>query len=121
MEISEILETVMKVISQFIGEDSNEDLGETLGELYDSLVGNYRPLIKVLPLIVGKLSKDVTPLITAIKTVIPTMLEDEDYIEITEKNCKNIARSKYQKFKVLTSCGFTREEALSLLLAENND
>lgn len=97
-------------------------IGEALAEAYDSIVAEYRPYLQAVPEVLGVVSKDIAPLITAFYKVAHTLRTDETLLVACEENDRAKATGWYHRvadllFKELK---LTSAQALTALISTSD-
>jgi hypothetical protein len=120
-KIEEIFEKVLKTFKSYQTENVTENpeiLNLIIGEFYDQIVGQYRPLVDTVPMITGKMAKDITPVIRGVINMLNIIREDESCREAIGKRNKLNAIMRREAIDAYKEEGFTREEAFNLVLQD---
>lgn len=112
-----VLESIEKLLEAENGA-SEEVLTALVNELYEGVVKKYRPIIRVLPNVSDKISKDVTPVIVAGLKLAHTVAEDAGLQAEVERGKKLKALNRFKSLTAYEGAGFTRNEAMALILAD---
>ena len=97
-------------------EVNGEAIEQLLIEIYDNFVSKYRPVANAVPVVVDKLVEDLMPLVTAFLRI-----ANKDFPEAKDefkKFRKNRAMNRYQSLEIYMEAGFSRPEAMRLLLQD---
>ncbi|OGZ06134.1 MAG: hypothetical protein A2845_01825 [Candidatus Lloydbacteria bacterium RIFCSPHIGHO2_01_FULL_49_22] len=100
------------------GGASKEVLAAFVNELYEGVVGKYRPVIHAIPLVATKAAGDITPIAVAVLKLVNTVSADQTLQEEMAVGNKLKAERRFKTLNASQSAGFTRAEAMSLLLAD---
>ncbi len=111
----QVAELVLKVQS---GEMSAEELNQFLRDFYDSNVNKYLFLLDSVDLLLKKATTDFQPLITTIIELMNVVREDPKFQQALLKNAELRAKLRIQILKIYIKAGFTRQEAMTLLLQD---
>ncbi|MDP3645969.1 MAG: hypothetical protein Q8R25_02680 [bacterium] len=87
-------------------------------KLYDELMDEYRPILKMAPALAGMVSKDVAPLVAAIFSALNELVEADDMKAAMAKMRKIKAMSRWDSFTAYTTAGFDGEQAFTLVLQD---
>lgn len=100
---------------------SEEEVEAKLEGMYESIVAEYKPILKVvMPMILSKFSEDLAlPLARAFfKEVLLKLQTDEEFIENYFAYKKTQAQNRHKIIETYMEAGFDRSEAMSLLLTD---
>lgn len=116
-KVDTVLESIDKLLETKDGV-SEEVLAALVNELYNGVVKKYRPVIGVLPNVSSKVGMDIIPVIVAGLKIVHTVVEDVGFQAEMERGKKLKALNRFKSLKSYEGAGFTREEAMSLILAD---
>jgi len=114
-----ILETILDILD-LPGTESEKDelIAKTVIGLYDSLVGKYRPLVKGASPLVEKLIYELMPVMNALYRSV-VIIKSDPTIQLTATENKKLnAKSRIENLKIHQKAGFTRAEAMMLVLQD---
>lgn len=97
---------------------SEEALSALMSELYENIVGKYQPLIRALPTLTEKAAGDITPIAVAVVKFMNVVAADQALQEQIYLGFKLKAERRALCVTTYVSAGFSREEAMSLTLAD---
>lgn len=112
-----VLESIEKLLELESGA-SEEVLSALVNELYEGVVKKYRPVIGVLPNVSDKIGKDISPILIAGLRIANTVTEDAGFRTEITRGKKLKAVNRFESLMAYHEAGFTREEAMSLILAD---
>lgn len=95
---------------------NGEAIEQILVEIYDNFVSKYRPVVNAVPVVVDKLVEDLMPLVAAFLRI-----ANKDFPEVEEevkKRRQGRAMNRYKSLKIYMEAGFSRPEAMRLLLQD---
>lgn len=97
----------------------NSDMG--LSEKYDLVIAPYKKILNELPLLSDKVSEDSKPLFLFALQSMNKVLTDEEVKKEAKVLYENIAQEKATMLKCYVDSGFTREEAMKLVISDYNN
>jgi hypothetical protein len=101
------------------GEVKPAELKKMLTEVYESSVGTIRPYLKeILSLIPEKLPNDLKPFLLSLITCYKKIIEDSDIQKVVIEINNITAKRRSDILKEYKKAGFSRPEAMQLLLAD---
>ncbi len=95
-----------------------EEAGQMLRDLYDSTVQEYRPLIGLLPAVAEGVGGDIASVLAGVLRLVTSIQEEAGLSAEIRRFRVNQAKGRFVKIEIMIEAGFTREEAMSLLLAD---
>lgn len=101
------------------GEPPNEGALQSLvGLAHDQLRREYMPYINTAPTVAELIGKDVAPIAVALIGFFTEIADDDGVKEAVQTFTNARARSRKVALEAYLAAGFTREEAMPLLLAD---
>jgi hypothetical protein len=91
--------------------------GMALG-IYQGVVGQYRPLIQMIPSITQAMGKDAAPVIVALLTLANSLTGDRMVKAAAKVFQTNRARARFVSYKAHKDAGFTMPEAMAFVLQD---
>ncbi len=91
---------------------------KALEDLYTNNAEKVRPFTKLAPKLASMLAKDFTPLLVAVYTLVNTASQNKDVQKAALEFRKNSAKQRRSTLQEYEHVGFTREEAMALLLTD---
>jgi len=86
--------------------------------LYEQFVGKYRPLLAALPAVAEQVGKDAVPVVVSVMKVLNTVMADSAMGLELEARRQQRAKSRFADLSAYKAAGFTRAEAMALVLAD---
>lgn len=93
-------------------------VAKLIGQMYDGCVKKYRPLIRAIPLVSGRLSKDLTPLIVSLLKFANTVRENKELQKEIQRSKNITAKQRFEALKAYEKAGFSHDEAMALVLQD---
>lgn len=115
----DLLANAVDLVLSLVGSNMPQDeVSSSLCRVYDVLVKGYRPLIRAVPAITDKAVRDLMPVFVGIMQAVDSASNDPDFLQALEKSRTTKARSRKADLDIYVEAGFTRDEAMSLLLLD---
>ncbi|QQG46181.1 MAG: hypothetical protein HYY55_04475 [Candidatus Niyogibacteria bacterium] len=115
----EKLEEVLDQILEAIGNGANEDVVRDLFDvLYEGVVSEYRPVLKVLPHVADKVAADLVPIIQVFVRIFNAVESDKTLQKELAAYKNDRAKKRFAALKIYQKAGFTRHEAMQLVLQD---
>ncbi|MCX6712696.1 MAG: hypothetical protein NTY66_00625 [Candidatus Vogelbacteria bacterium] len=123
MDISEVKETIDGKIQVLMEENGGDKKAVTtaLVKMYESTVAEYRPLLEILSEVAKQPGNDLGTIIATVLNIFNAASKSPALITAQAEYQKNAADSRMKALKAYTKAGFTRAEALSLVLKQMTD
>ena len=120
MDVKKI-ESLFEVLNQLLEIEGNADeetVGPLIQKMYLEMVSKYRPVMQVLPDVAEIATQDLVPIVMTFLTVVNGIHEDDDIRTAVDR--RNVLKADMRKMALDTyqSAGFSREEAMALLLQD---
>ena len=97
---------------------SDKDAAQLLLKLYEENVDNFGPLIRAFPKVAKRASKDLAPFCAGLLALASGVMEDAGIRAASEKFNKARAENRMKFIDVYMTVGFTRQEAMAILLQD---
>lgn len=119
MDFDDILGVLEGILDgQGTAKEKENQLADIIGNMYDSLVKKYRPVIRVIPLVSDKISKDLAPLFVSLLRFVNLIREDKKLQQEIQRSRNITANQRFEALKTYEKAGFSREEAMALVLQD---
>ncbi len=116
-KFEDILGSLDSILSAENGTDK-KSVAPLLGELYDTVVGKYRPAIQAAPMLAGKIAADAVPIIEAVLKGVNDVVENPEIEAELQRSREIRAAARRENYKAYTEAGFSRAEAMALVLVD---
>ena len=111
--LSKILETVES------GNGAGEEvLGTLFVAFYEDMVKKYRPVLRALPDVADKVAADLVPVIQVFVRLLNALESDPSLQKELAVYKNHRAKNRFDDFKIYQKAGFTRHEAMQLVLQD---
>ncbi|MCX6744452.1 MAG: hypothetical protein NTX82_02930 [Candidatus Parcubacteria bacterium] len=97
---------------------TSEQFQATVISLYEDNVSQFRPLVPVISTLLRNIGTDLRPATLAFLEIIVDLRKDTSFQELVATNTELKAASRIISLKIYMKAGFTRQEAMSLLLQD---
>lgn len=91
---------------------------DTLAEMYEDVVEPYRDVLQGLPKIFDQVGEDAAPLAAAFLKTCCDIAERQDVEAQLQRGRQIRAQTRFASLSAYTDAGFSREEAMTLVLAD---
>jgi hypothetical protein len=118
---TEALEAIFGVFMKMLemgGNVSEEAMGAVLQEMYETAVKDYRPIIKATPAVAKKITADLAPILGALGTIYTGVRRYPAFKEFLQERNQQRATERMDMLNEYTKAGFTRAEAMLLVLQD---
>ena len=118
---SKELETILAKLLELLDSKNPTAQGqviESIAEQYEALVSKYRPLVQLATEGGTKVAGDIAPVLTAAVSLANVLAEDPGLWDELKRFRQGAATRRIQSLRIYEAVGFTRAEAMSLVLAD---
>jgi hypothetical protein len=96
-----------------------DDIMKIINLFYEEYVGQYRPFVELLEPTLEMVFKDIAPIIAGSLSGISNALQDNEKVQaVVSEWRKNRAQGRMRNLNAYVEAGFTRDEALALVLQD---
>lgn len=119
IDLEDAGERLMKLFEDLgDGELDDTDVEQIVSELYESVVGNCRPILLAAPSVVQRVGDDLALLVIAFLQTRNRFRSDERLQKLWSEGDRLLAEQRKNKFQSYLDAGFARPEAMALLLQD---
>jgi len=115
------VETILeKLFEAVLGDEklSDKDAEKLLIGLYEGYANNAGPIVRAAPKVAGRVSKDLAPIIAGVLELITSTMDSTEVRGALDRFMKVRAKSRMASVDIYVKAGFTRQEAVSILLQD---
>lgn len=119
MDVEKIVAAVLG-IDKFLDVDgvSVSQVSPLVKQVYEEAVKKYRPVLQSLPSLSEQLADDLLPLFKAFHELSIRIRSDDELHNLTMEDSALVAKKRQARVKIYEKAGFSREEAIALLLQD---
>ena len=118
---SKELETILAKLLELLDSKNPTAQGqviESIAEQYEALVSKYRPLVQLATQGGTKVAGDIALVLTAAVSLANVLAEDPGLWDELKRFRQGAATRRFESLKIYETAGFTRAEAMALVLAD---
>lgn len=114
-ELDRLLDRLLDMLE---GSEDPDEIAAAAEEVYDQAIKKCRPIIGLVPRLIRKIVPDIQPAVVGLLGATIQFQEDEEVQAMLSASAKLRAAHRKERLDQYEDAGFTREEAMALLLED---